>query len=77
MAKKKSKKTAVAAPAAPQKKVAKPAKSATAAPAPAKAAKPTEAQISSRAHQIWIGKGSPKPGTPLADWLQAERDLSS
>jgi Protein of unknown function (DUF2934) len=79
MAKKKSKKTEGAAPAAPQKKTAKAAKKAKSAavadPAPAKAAAPTEAQISARAHQIWIGKGSPKPGTPLADWLQAEREL--
>jgi hypothetical protein len=80
MAKKKTKKTAGAPKAAPEKKAAKAMKGERVAdPAPAKsvAAAPAEAQISARAHQIWIGKGSPKPGTPLADWLQAERELRS
>jgi hypothetical protein len=33
------------------------------------------ADVSARAHQIWIARGKPTPGTPLEDWLQAEREL--
>ena len=48
------------------------------APAPsADAAAPAHADISARAHAIWIARGRPKPGTPLEDWLQAERELSA
>jgi hypothetical protein len=39
-------------------------------------AAPSREAISARAHQIWIEKGSPKPGTPIEDWLAAERELS-
>jgi hypothetical protein len=45
-----------------------------AAPAPRA---PAQADISARAHAIWIARGRPSPGTPLADWLQAERELSA
>ena len=61
------------------------AKAADAAPkaAPVLAAAPkaepkpaaTPESIQARAHQIWIAKGKPVPGTPVADWLQAEREL--
>jgi hypothetical protein len=60
-------KTAAAKPAAAN------AKKAAAADAPA----PTAAAISARAHQIWINRGKPVPGTPLEDWCQAERELGS
>jgi len=48
----------------------------TAANAAAKAA-PTPAAIQARAHQIWIAKGKPVPGTPVEDWLQAEREIGA
>jgi DUF2934 family protein len=57
----------------------------TAAPAPlAKApgafvssalAAPAADAVSVRAHEIWVARGRPTPGTPLEDWLQAEREL--
>lgn len=45
--------------------------------APKAASKPavTTEAVQARAHQIWIAKGKPVPGTPVADWLQAEREL--
>jgi hypothetical protein len=39
-------------------------------------AKPTEESIRRRAHEIWQRRGS-NPGTPVDDWLQAERELSA
>jgi hypothetical protein len=51
-----------------------------AAPAPAAVPAPrapAHADISARAHAIWIARGRPSPGTPLADWFQAERELSA
>lgn len=36
---------------------------------------PLSEAVSLRAHQIWIARGRPTPGTPLEDWLQAEREL--
>jgi hypothetical protein len=66
------------------KKTTKKAKNAPAAAAPAASAAPkvdaakpaaTQESIQARAHQIWIAKGKPVPGTPIADWLQAEREL--
>jgi hypothetical protein len=73
---KKTKKTK--APAAPKAQDVKPAAAAavsTTKASAAPAAAPTEAAISARAHQIWIARGKPTPGTPLADWIQAEREL--
>src|SRR5689334_20903480 len=35
---------------------------------------PTATAIAARAHEIWIARGRPSPGTPLEDWLQAERE---
>jgi hypothetical protein len=46
-------------------------------PAPAAPAAPTQAAISARAHALWIARGKPIPGTPLADWLEAERELNA
>jgi hypothetical protein len=47
------------------------------APAAAPAARaPAHTDIAARAHAIWIARGRPKPGTPLEDWLQAERELA-
>ena len=69
---KNTKKTKV--PASPKAQDAKPAAAATKAAA-APAAAPTVAAISARAHQIWIARGKPTPGTPIADWVQAEREL--
>jgi len=46
------------------------------AAAPAEPQAPSHADISARAHAIWIARGRPAPGTPLEDWLQAERELS-
>ena len=54
--------------------VAAPVKKAAPAPAHAPAA-PSPGDVSARAHQIWIARGKPTPGTPVADWLQAEREL--
>jgi hypothetical protein len=68
MAKKSKKKTK-----APAAKMAANAKPAAAKPAPVAA--PTAAAVSARAHQIWIARGKPTPGTPLEDWVQAEREL--
>lgn len=61
---------------------AAPASTPAAAPAAAKApaaprAEPTPAEISARAHAIWIARGKPSPGTPLEDWVQAERELKA
>ena len=58
-------KTAPAAAAAPKAKT-------NAASKPAA----TTESVQARAHQIWIAKGKPVPGTPVADWLQAERELN-
>jgi hypothetical protein len=58
-----------AAPSTPLAAMAAPA-------ADAPAASRTE-EIAARAHAIWIAKGSPNPGTPLEDWLQAEREISA
>jgi len=54
-----------------------PAVAAASKSAPKAAAKPavTTESVQARAHQIWIAKGKPVPGTPVADWLQAEREL--
>jgi hypothetical protein len=38
---------------------------------------PSAAEVSARAHQIWIARGKPTPGTPLEDWVQAERELTT
>jgi hypothetical protein len=73
---KKSKKSKT--PETPKSADVKPAAAApktAAAPVAAPAAAPTTAAISARAHQIWIARGKPTPGTPLADWVQAEREL--
>jgi hypothetical protein len=35
---------------------------------------PTHAEISARAHAIWLARGG-TPGRSLDDWLQAEREL--
>jgi len=40
------------------------------------ASRPTEQQIASRAHQIFLERGG-APGSDLDDWLQAERELSA
>ena len=40
------------------------------------AARPTEQQIASRAHQIFLERGA-TPGRDLDDWLQAERELTA
>jgi len=37
---------------------------------------PTEQQIASRAHQIFLERGA-APGSELDDWLQAERELTA
>lgn len=58
-----------AAPSAPLAAMAAPA-------ADAPVASRTE-EIAARAHAIWLAKGSPNPGTPLEDWLQAEREVSA
>jgi hypothetical protein len=36
---------------------------------------PSGDDVSARAHAIWISRGKPTPGTPLEDWLQAEREI--
>jgi hypothetical protein len=62
------------------KKTTKKAKTKKAAAAPKSAAAKTEltpAAIGARAHEIWIAKGKPIPGTPVEDWLQAERELGA
>jgi hypothetical protein len=64
----KTKTADAAAPAAAAAPKAEPAK-AQAAPAA------TPESVQARAHQIWVAKGKPVPGTPVADWLQAEREL--
>lgn len=46
----------------------------TQTPSPLHAA-PSSTDVSARAHEIWIARGKPTPGTPLEDWLQAEREL--
>ena len=49
------------------------------APAPKKAAaksKPTQDQISTRAYEIYLERGS-TPGDPMQDWLRAERELAA
>jgi hypothetical protein len=71
MAKKATKKTK--SPAAAKAASAKPAAAKKAAAVPVAA--PTAAAVSARAHQIWIARGKPNPGTPLEDWVQAEREL--
>ena len=71
MAKKTTKKTKT--PAATKAANVKPAPAKKAAAAPVAA--PTPAAVSARAHQIWIARGKPSPGTPLEDWIQAEREL--
>ena len=40
------------------------------------AARATEQQIASRAHQIFLERGA-TPGRDLDDWLQAERELTA
>jgi len=40
------------------------------------AARPSEQQIASRAHQIFLERGA-TPGLDLDDWLQAERELTA
>jgi hypothetical protein len=40
------------------------------------ASHPTEQQIASRAHQIFLERGA-TPGRDLDDWLQAERELKT
>jgi hypothetical protein len=40
------------------------------------ASHPTEQQIASRAHQIFLERGA-MPGLELDDWLQAERELKA
>jgi len=35
---------------------------------------PTEAEIRSRAHQLFLDRGE-SPGNELEDWLRAEREL--
>ena len=73
MAKKtKSRKAPEAAKAEAQKSAAPAAKTAA-----APAAAPNASAISARAHQIWIARGKPTPGTPLEDWVQAERELGA
>ena len=64
-------------------KAAKAAKKASAAAAPEAAAPattgtkaaPAPISVEARAHEIWMARGRPVPGTPLADWLQAEREV--
>ena len=34
----------------------------------------TEEQIRGRAYQLYVARGK-KPGDPLRDWLQAEKEL--
>ena len=65
--------TAAPVPAAATKAAAPTAAATKVAAAPV--AVPSTAAISARAHQIWIARGKPTPGTPLADWVQAEREL--
>jgi hypothetical protein len=75
---KKTKKTK--SPAAAKPAEVKAAVTPAAAPAPKSAAPvaaPTTAAVSARAHQIWIARGKPTPGTPLEDWVQAERELGA
>ena len=36
---------------------------------------PSPDDVSTRAHAIWLARGKPTPGTPLEDWLQAEREV--
>ena len=79
MSKKKSRKSASGK--APRTKRAEGEGAPASAAAPAAAAAPSAARaasqtdISARAHAIWIARGRPSPGTPLEDWLQAEREL--
>ncbi|HXR32619.1 MAG TPA: DUF2934 domain-containing protein [Verrucomicrobiae bacterium] len=40
------------------------------------ASHPTEQQIASRAHQIFLERGA-TPGLDFDDWLQAERELTA
>jgi hypothetical protein len=40
------------------------------------AAPPTEEQIATRAHEIFLERGG-APGFELEDWLQAERELKA
>jgi len=54
-------------------------KSKTAAPSSAKKSKkaayqPTNEEIALRAYHIYLERGS-MPGDPIADWLQAEREM--
>ncbi len=57
---------------------AAPAKPAAAVPAPAAVeSTPAAKTVEARAHEIWVAKGKPVPGTPLEDWLQAERELGA
>jgi hypothetical protein len=37
---------------------------------------PLEERIRRRAQEIWLENGSP-PGTDLADWLEAEKEILS
>ena len=54
----------------------------TVAPTPTPPAPPstprilTHEQIKQRAHAIWLARGC-KPGDPVADWLEAERQLKA
>ncbi|MGB9625457.1 MAG: DUF2934 domain-containing protein, partial [Phycisphaerae bacterium] len=36
----------------------------------------TEEQIRRRAYELWLARGR-KPGDPVRDWLQAERELKA
>ena len=38
--------------------------------------KPTQDQISARAYEIYLERGS-TPGDPMQDWLRAERELAA
>ena len=40
------------------------------------ASRPTDQQIATRAHQIFLERGG-TPGCDLDDWLQAERELTT
>ena len=66
------------APAAAASPAAAPvaAKPALVATTPKRAA-PTREQVLARAHSIWERRGKPVPGTPLEDWVQAERELGA
>jgi hypothetical protein len=78
-AKKKPRKTAkrkTAKPKAAKPKAAKPKAARRRSGGRKAAPAPTHEQIAARAQEIWV-LGGCRPGTSVADWLQAERELSA